>query len=92
MLHCELAVQAGVAPVGKTVPPLRFPLIAGSQLRFWELTVVEARVMVPPKVDGQVTPGATFTVQAPVGTAAEVRAVEFWNPFWFRNMTALNVE
>jgi hypothetical protein len=52
---------------------------------------MEANWMLPPKVCGQGVPTDTAVVQAPVGTAEEATAPEFWAPC-YRKIAATNDE
>src|SRR5258708_25131030 len=89
--HWAEAVQATRLQVGKPTPPFRAaPLIAGSQLRLAFLMLALPSPMVPPKVwpAGQ---GLTFTWQPPVGTAAMVPFLKFWNGDCM-NWAGVNIE
>src|SRR5467141_1132117 len=64
------------------------------QLRLEPVKAADWRLIVPVPV-GQ--PATVFThppvwIWAAVGVAGTATAVEFWNPFWFRNVPAVNVE
>src|SRR5882757_9334078 len=75
--HCAVALD------GKTTP---------FQLSLSLLSWDDWSVIVPPPGVPPANPNPFVSIMAPVGTAATLVEVEFWNPFWFRNWTAVIVE